>query len=89
MQILSTFRHPQPLTLRGRTPRTIKGIMDITSNKNSAVPAPAAVALSDTPQTLEQLRARRKPLRDINTEYENSLSRLDRLAVWITEKSAR
>lgn len=40
----------------------------------------------DAPLSLEQLRARRKPLRDITKEYENSLTKLDRLAVWITEK---
>ncbi len=60
--------------------------MDVTLNTDSAVPASAATALPDVPLTLAQLRARRKPLRDINTEYANSLSRLDRLAVWITEK---
>ena len=40
----------------------------------------------DAPLSLEQLRVSRKPLRDIKEEYENSLTRLDRLAVWITEK---
>ena len=38
------------------------------------------------PSTLAELQAMRKPMRDINEEYENSMSRLDRLAVWITEK---
>jgi len=38
------------------------------------------------PSTLAELQAMRKPMRDINQEYENNMSRLDRLAVWITEK---
>ena len=38
------------------------------------------------PSTLAELQAMRKPMRDINDEYEKNMSRLDRLAVWITEK---
>lgn len=42
---------------------------------------------SDKPiPIMTNLKAMRKPLRDINQEYENNLSRLDRLAVWITDK---
>jgi uncharacterized membrane protein len=38
------------------------------------------------PRSLAELRARRKPIRDINKEHEQSLSKLDRLACVITEK---
>src|ERR1035441_7978265 len=37
------------------------------------------------PISLEELRKRRKPLRNINEERKKSLSKMDRLAVWITE----
>ena len=47
---------------------------------------PECEAPPDVPLTLEQLRARRKPLRDINEEADSSLTTLDRLAVWITDK---
>ena len=47
---------------------------------------PIDTSLHSISLTLEQLRIGRKPLRNINTEYYNSLSKLDRLAVWITTK---
>jgi uncharacterized membrane protein len=34
--------------------------------------------------TLEQLRKLRKPVRNINLEYQKKLTRIDKLAVWIT-----
>jgi uncharacterized membrane protein len=36
--------------------------------------------------TLQEMLARRKPVRNINKEHTESLSRLDRLACWITDK---
>jgi uncharacterized membrane protein len=38
------------------------------------------------PTSLTELRAMRKPMRDLNAEYEHSLSKLDHAAVWITDK---
>jgi uncharacterized membrane protein len=35
--------------------------------------------------TLKELLALRKPVHNVNAEYEGSLSRLERLAVWITD----
>ena len=52
----------------------------------TASSAPACDASSKPPSTLADLKAMRKPMRDINQEYENNMSPLDRLAVWITEK---
>ncbi|HZL00684.1 MAG TPA: DUF1003 domain-containing protein [Caulobacteraceae bacterium] len=37
------------------------------------------------PVSLHAFRAARKPLRNVNQEHKESLSTLDRLAVWITE----
>jgi len=37
------------------------------------------------PVSLHAFRAARKPLRNVNKEHKESLSTLDRLAVWITE----
>ena len=36
------------------------------------------------PMSLHEFRKRRKPLRNINLEMQEKLTRLDRLAVWIT-----
>lgn len=36
--------------------------------------------------TLKEIRALRKPVRNINEEYRKNLSRIDKLAVFITEK---
>jgi len=36
--------------------------------------------------TLEEIKAQRKPIRNINVEYRKNLSKLDKLAVFITEK---
>jgi uncharacterized membrane protein len=36
--------------------------------------------------TVAELKARKKPLTDVNAEHEKSLTRLERLAVWITDK---
>lgn len=39
-----------------------------------------------TPVTLKQLQAEHNPIRNINAEQRSQLSRLDRIAVWITER---
>ena len=58
-----------------------------TLNDNDALTVPQAGSSSQKPPlSLDEMRARRKPMRDINEEYENSLSKLDRLAVWITDR---
>ena len=57
-----------------------------TQLRKQSTTLPADTPSCDIPLTLEQVRASRKPLRDINDEYEKSLSKLDRLAVRITEK---
>jgi len=41
---------------------------------------------SRRPLTLEEFRKRRKPFRDVNKEAHEHLNRLDRLAVWITDR---
>jgi uncharacterized membrane protein len=41
-------------------------------------------ALPHKPMSLHEFRKHRRPLRNINVEMKESLSRLDRLAVWIT-----
>jgi uncharacterized membrane protein len=38
------------------------------------------------PLSFEELLKLRKPVRNVNTEFRQNLSRLDKLAVWITEK---
>jgi len=38
------------------------------------------------PPSLEDLKRRRKPLRDVNKEIAQRMSRVDRFAVWITER---
>ncbi len=38
------------------------------------------------PDTVSELRSRRKPLRDVNREMAARMRRLDRLAVWITTR---
>jgi uncharacterized membrane protein len=38
------------------------------------------------PLTLEELKKLRKPLRNINIEHKGSLTPLERLAVWITDR---
>jgi uncharacterized membrane protein len=40
--------------------------------------------LPPKPMSLHEFRKRRRPLRNIHTEVKENLSRLDRLAVWIT-----
>jgi uncharacterized membrane protein len=37
------------------------------------------------PKTLEELKADRKPIRNVNIESKQKLSRLDKLALWITQ----
>jgi uncharacterized membrane protein len=37
------------------------------------------------PRTLEELKKLRKPVKNVNDVHNNSLSMLDRLAVWITD----
>ncbi|MBF0466943.1 MAG: DUF1003 domain-containing protein [Nitrospirae bacterium] len=39
-----------------------------------------------TPLSYEQLKKLRKPLKNINVEHKETLTRLERFAVWITEK---
>ena len=41
--------------------------------------------ITHAPPTLEELKARRKPLRNINIEHYERLNRLDRIAVFATE----
>src|SRR2546425_1230497 len=36
------------------------------------------------PPTIQEVKRQRKPLRDVNKEHQESLSPLDRLALWIT-----
>jgi uncharacterized membrane protein len=43
-----------------------------------------AVHLPERPMSLHEFRKRRRPLRNVNLEMREKLSRLDRLAVWIT-----
>ena len=38
------------------------------------------------PLSLEEFRKQRPPLRDVNKELKEKLTRLDRLAVWITDR---
>jgi uncharacterized membrane protein len=38
------------------------------------------------PSTLQELKKLRKPLRNINTEHKRSLTPLEKLAVWITDR---
>lgn len=38
------------------------------------------------PRTLAELRRRRKPVRDVNSEHDEQLSRIDQLALAITER---
>jgi len=40
--------------------------------------------IRNRPLTLEEFRQRRKPLRDVTRQVRESLSRMDRLALWIT-----
>jgi uncharacterized membrane protein len=47
-------------------------------------PTSQAVNSHGKPLPLTELQRRRRPLRDINKEAKEKLSRLDRLAVWIT-----
>lgn len=48
---------------------------------------PAATpAISPPPPTLDAIRKRRKPPRDINKEQKEKLTPLNRLAMWITER---
>ena len=44
--------------------------------------------MSDTPvpPPLDEIRRLRKPLRPINVEHRKKLSRLERLAIWITDR---
>lgn len=51
---------------------------------SSLTPASPPDLDSAFPRTLAELKARRKPLRNINQEHQEKLSPLDRLAVWIT-----
>jgi uncharacterized membrane protein len=37
------------------------------------------------PKSLQELRKQRKPVRNVNIEQKQQLSRLDKLAVWITD----
>jgi len=46
--------------------------------------AHASDALPPKPMSLHEFRKRRRPMRNINVEMRENLSRLDRLAVWIT-----
>src|ERR1019366_426991 len=39
-----------------------------------------------SPPSIDELRRLRKPLRSVNVEHQKGLSRLDRLAIWITDK---
>jgi uncharacterized membrane protein len=41
-------------------------------------------AIGAKPMTLHEFRKRRRPMRNINVEMRENLSKLDRLAVWIT-----
>jgi uncharacterized membrane protein len=38
------------------------------------------------PPSIDELKKLRKPLRSVNVEHQKGLSRLDRLAIWITDK---
>jgi uncharacterized membrane protein len=40
--------------------------------------------MPERPMSLQEFRKRRRPMRNINIEVREKLSRLDRLAVWIT-----
>ena len=44
--------------------------------------------MSDTrvPPTLHELKRLRKPVRPVNVEHRKNLSRLERLAIWITDR---
>lgn len=42
--------------------------------------------VNNVPRTLAELRARRKPVRNVNKEHREKMSRLDQLAVLITDK---
>jgi len=37
-----------------------------------------------TPKSLKELKALRKPLRNVNIEHKENMSKLDKLALWIT-----
>ena len=37
------------------------------------------------PKSLAEIRAHRRPIRDVNKEHKESMSRIDKLAVWITD----
>jgi uncharacterized membrane protein len=52
------------------------------------VHASETMTMSDkpVPPPLHELRRLRKPLRSVNVEHQKKLSRLDRLAIWITDK---
>ena len=66
---------------------TPDAIDDKQADKEQTTTVPVDISTTaDVPLSLADLRSRRKPLRDINEEYERSLSKLDRLAVWITER---
>jgi uncharacterized membrane protein len=47
---------------------------------------PGKVSGKSHPLTLAELKKLRKPLRNINAEHKRSLSPLERLAVWITDR---
>lgn len=42
--------------------------------------------MKHSPTSLEQLRSLRKPLRNVNEEHRRKLSKLERLALFVTEK---
>jgi uncharacterized membrane protein len=46
------------------------------------------MTMSDTrvPPTLHELKRLRKPVRPVNVEHRKNLSRLERLAIWITDR---
>ncbi len=37
------------------------------------------------PPDLEEIKRRRKPLRDVNAEHQEALSRLERMAIFISD----
>jgi uncharacterized membrane protein len=55
------------------------------SNAEQATAVKKASAKSQ-PLTLDELRKLRKPVRNINAEHKKSLTALERLAVWITDR---
>jgi uncharacterized membrane protein len=51
-----------------------------------AIPVTAARTASPKPLSVEEVRKRRRPLRNVNKEVAAKIGRLDKVAVWITTR---